>query len=161
MYRPPHTRQTGFTLIEVMVSLVVLAIGMLGIAAMYIEGLRSGHMAVSYTNAVTLAADMADRIRANRAGVINYVGAGAGAGTAGANGACVNGGADCNPTQLAQDDLFWWYEDVKNLMPAGRTASVAVAVNTPNVPINQYTVTVTWPERGQALPVSYVMTFRQ
>lgn len=158
MNRITHTRQTGFTLVEAMVSLVVLAVGMLGIAALYIEGLRSGHMSVSYTNAVTLASDMADRIRANSTGINNYVGAGVGNGVAGANNNCVNGVVDCTPAQMAGDDLFWWYEDVKNLMPVGRSASIVVA-NIP--PVDQYTITMTWPERGQAAPVSYTLTFSQ
>lgn len=158
MKRITHTQQTGFTLIEAMVSLVVLAVGMLGIAAMYIESLRSGHMSVSYTNAVTLAADMADRIRANSLGINGYIGAGNGNGTAGGNNNCVNGAVDCTPAQLAADDLFWWYEDIKNLMPVGRSATVAV-VNNP--PLDQYTITLNWPERGQVQPVSYILTFRQ
>jgi len=158
MKRTTNTPQTGFTLIEVMVSLVVLAVGMLGIAAMYIESLRSGHMSVSYTNAVTLAADMADRIRANSLGINAYIGAGNGNGTAGGNSNCVNGVIDCTPAQLAVDDLFWWYEDVKNLMPVGRSATVAV-VN--NAPVDQYTITLSWPERGQIAPVAYVLTFMQ
>ncbi|MDP6673863.1 MAG: type IV pilus modification protein PilV [Gammaproteobacteria bacterium] len=158
MIRTRNSQQTGFTLVEAMVSLVVLAVGMLGVAAMYIESLRSGHMSVSYTNAVTLAADMADRIRANSLGINGYIGAGAGNGTAGGNNNCVNGPLNCTPAQLAADDLFWWYEDIKNLMPVNRAASVAV-VNVP--PLDQYTITLTWPERGQPQPVSYVLTFRQ
>jgi type IV pilus assembly protein PilV len=158
MRRTTTTQQAGFTLVEAMVSLVVLAVGMLGIAGLYMESLRSGHMAVSYTNAVTLAADMADRIRANPSAVNNYIGAGNGNGTAGGNNNCVNGIADCTSAQMALDDLFWWYEDVKTLMPVGRTAEVAV-VNNP--PVDQYTVTLSWPERGHDQPISYVLTFRQ
>ncbi len=158
MYRTTHTRQSGFTLVEAMVSLVVLAVGMLGIAALYIESLRSSHMSTSYTNAVTLAADMADRIRANSIGINSYVGAGNGNGTAGGNNNCVNGVVDCTAAQMAADDLFRWYEDVKVLMPVGRSATVA---HTPLPPVDQYTITLTWPERGQNQPVSYVLTFRQ
>ena len=55
----------GFSLIEVLVALVVLSIGMIGIAAMQVEGLRFGQQAVIGTRAVGLAADIADRIRAN------------------------------------------------------------------------------------------------
>ncbi|HJP39332.1 MAG TPA: type IV pilus modification protein PilV [Gammaproteobacteria bacterium] len=158
MERIRNSHQTGFTLVEAMVSLVVLAVGMLGVAAMYIESLRSGHMSVSYTNAVTLAADMADRIRANSLGIHSYAGTGVGNGTAGSNNNCVNGLVDCASALLAADDLFWWYEDIKNLMPVNRSATVAV-VNVP--PLDQYTITLTWPERGQPQPVSYVLTFRQ
>ena len=75
---PMRKSQRGFTLVEIMVALLVMAVGMLGIAALYIESLRSGHMSVSYTNAVTLAADMADRIRANNTAQVAYAGAAAG-----------------------------------------------------------------------------------
>jgi len=157
MKRPIHTEKNGFTLVEAMVSLVVLAVGMLGIAALYIESLRSSHMSISYTNAVSLASDMADRIRANSLGINSYIGAGAGNGTAGGNNNCVNGPVDCTSAQMAADDLFQWYENVKTLLPVGRSAAVAVANNPP---VNQYTITLTWPERGQVQPVSYVLTFR-
>ena len=81
-----------------------------------------------------------------------------GTGAGRANRSCGNAGADCTPAQMASADLFGWYEDVKNLLPSGRGASVAVA---PVPPVDQYTITVSWPERGQAAPVSYVLTFSQ
>src|SRR5512138_827355 len=62
----PREPAAGFTLIEVLIALVVLAIGMLGIAAVYLEGLRASRDALLRTQAVILAADMGDRIRANR-----------------------------------------------------------------------------------------------
>ena len=157
MRQGPKQRQAGFTLIEVLVALVVMAVGMLGIAGLYIESLRSGHMSVSYTNAVTLAASMADRIRANQTGIGAYAGAAAGNATAGtAANNCVNGAADCTAAQLATDDWFWWYEDVKAQMPEGRQASIQV-VNA--APVNVYTILLQWPERGLAAPVSYTLTF--
>lgn len=48
----------GFTLVEVLVALVVMSVGMLGIAALYLEGLRAGRTAVYRTTAVNLAADI-------------------------------------------------------------------------------------------------------
>ncbi len=153
----PTSGQAGFTLVEVLVALVVMAVGMLGIAGLYIESLRSGQMSISYTNAVTLGASMADRIRANPTAVASYNGFAAGAATAGtpANN-CVNGVADCNAAQLAIDDWFWWYEDVKDQLPEGRSASVQVAAG---APVNVYTIVLQWPERGIAAPVSYTLTF--
>lgn len=138
-------------------ALVVMAVGMLGVAGLYIESLRSGQMSVSYTNAVTLAASMADRIRANATGIGAYAGAAAGNGIAGTNANnCVNGAADCSSAQMAADDWFWWYEDVKVQMPEGRQASVQV-VNA--APVNIYTIVLQWPERGLAAPISYTLTF--
>ena len=43
--------QRGFSLIEVLVALVVLSIGMLGIAALYVDSLRSGRTAIHRTQA--------------------------------------------------------------------------------------------------------------
>ena len=56
----------GFTLVEVLVALVIFAVGLLGIAALHIEGLNAGRTALNRTQAVALASDLADRIRANR-----------------------------------------------------------------------------------------------
>ena len=69
----PHTvRQRGFTMVETLVALVVLAIGLLGIAALHLESLRAGRTAIYRTQAVNLAADVADRIRANRVALLDY-----------------------------------------------------------------------------------------
>src|SRR5438045_6342747 len=62
--RPARPR--GFTMIEMLVALVVLAVGMLGVAILFGISLHSGSSAISRMQAVNLAADLADRIRANR-----------------------------------------------------------------------------------------------
>lgn len=151
-----HTRQNGFTLVEVLVSLVVMAVGMLGIAALYIEGLKSGTTSVIQANAVNLAADMADRIRLNSGANIAY--AGAGPGTNANN--CVNGAANCAPAQLAADDWFWWTQDIVNRMPPGAAANIGVA-NPGGGTIFTYTILLTWPERGQLAPSTYTLVFSQ
>ena len=141
-------RQSGFTLVEVLVALVVMAVGMLGIAGLYVEGLRAGRTAIYRTTAVTLAADMADRIRANPGAAASYAGTGPGS----AGFACVNGPADCSATEMAQDDWFRWLQDLNGRLPAGATATIDVA----NLaPMTEYTITVSWPETGQDAPVSY------
>jgi type IV pilus assembly protein PilV len=58
----------GFSLVEVMVALVVLAVGLLGIAGLYVTTLKSGGGAIFRMQAVNLAADLADRIRATATG---------------------------------------------------------------------------------------------
>ena len=70
--RQTHSLTAGFSLLETLVALVVLSIGLLGIAALQVEGLQLGQNALAYTKAVNLASDMADRIRANTAGIADY-----------------------------------------------------------------------------------------
>lgn len=136
----------GFTLVEVLVALVVMSVGMLGIAALYLEGMRAGRTALYRTTAVNLAADMADRIRANLPAGNAYAGTGPGA-----DESCVNGDADCTPVQLAADDWFSWSSEIKAQLPQGARAEILV--NTAPAPV--YTVTLEWPEIGQTEAATY------
>ena len=62
-------RQYGFTLLEVLIALLILSIGLLGLAALQTTGLRSNQMASMRTLATEAAYDITDRMRANPAGV--------------------------------------------------------------------------------------------
>jgi len=145
---------SGFTLVEVLVALVVLAVGMLGIAGLYVESLKAGRTSIYRTTAVTLAADMADRIRANRAAPGSYAGAGPGSDAF----VCVNGINPCSPDELAQDDWFRWIDAIQARLPGGATANIVVE---PVGALNQYSITLQWPEAGQAVPASYTLVMRQ
>lgn len=58
--------QRGTTLIEVLIALVVLAIGLLGMALLQVTSVQSNHSAYYRSQVTLLASDMADRMRANR-----------------------------------------------------------------------------------------------
>ncbi len=134
------TTQFGFTLLEVLVAMVVMAIGMLGIAGMYVHSLQAGRTSQLRTQAVTLAADVADRIRANPQGGIQYIGAGAD-----------NGCADltpCTPVDLAAYDVWLWEQQRDLSMPAGTAVTVRYDDTDPDQP-PVYTVNVNWPEAGE------------
>ena len=62
---PIPSTQSGFSLVEVLVALVVLSIGLMGIASMQVVGLQFNQQALTTARAVELAGDMADRIRAS------------------------------------------------------------------------------------------------
>jgi len=138
----------GFTLLEVLVALVVIAVGMLGIAVMYVEGMKAERTSIYRTNAVNLVADLADRIRANARATDAY------AGSAVDNG-CTNGANDCSPAQLAQEDLWWWQRDIGLRLPSGATGVVSV---TSTDLTHRYSISITWPEPGFAEPQSYAVT---
>jgi type IV pilus assembly protein PilV len=151
-----QARHRGFTLVEVLVALVVMAVGMLGIAALYVEGLRAGRTSVNRTSAITLAGDMGDRIQANSLAAASYVGNGPGA-----DNACVNGVVDCAPAAIAADDWFHWYQDVQRRLPTGATANiVSNGLIVGGVPVAEYQITLNWPETGQDQPSSYTLVLR-
>jgi len=58
-------KPAGFTLIEVLVTIVILSVGLLGMAALQITGVRSATGATSRTQATLLADDIVERMRAN------------------------------------------------------------------------------------------------
>lgn len=59
-------RQNGATLIEVLIAVVVLSIGLLGLAGLQVTSVQSNHSAYQRSQATLLANDLADRMRANR-----------------------------------------------------------------------------------------------
>jgi len=69
-----HRLSCGFNLLEVLIAILVLAIGLIGLAALQSVGLRSGHGAYLESQATLLAYDMSDRIRANPDNATEYVG---------------------------------------------------------------------------------------
>jgi type IV pilus assembly protein PilV len=62
-----QTNEQGFTLIEVLVALVILSVGLIGLAALQTGGLRNNNSALIRSRAVLAAEDILDRMRANRA----------------------------------------------------------------------------------------------
>jgi len=142
-------KSRGFTLVETMVALVVLAVGMLGIAGLYVTTLKSGGSAIYRMQAVNLAADLADRIRANRDANVAY-------GGAAANNNCYGAGSvDCSPALMAANDLFVWQQQVTAILPGG----VGTVVVPPSPVPFTYTITISWTESG-GVAQSYVLTMQ-
>jgi type IV pilus assembly protein PilV len=97
-----RTTVAGFSLLELLITLVILSIGLLGLGLMQTTGLGLTKTAYSRTQAMMLASDIADRIRANEASAANYVGNSA-AGTAG----CTSGTLCLGPAMAASDMADW------------------------------------------------------
>jgi type IV pilus assembly protein PilV len=73
-------RDAGFSLIEVLVTVVLLAIGLLGLAALQAHATLTSIEAYQRTQALLLVHDMIERIRANKPDALRYIGANYGAG---------------------------------------------------------------------------------
>ena len=141
-------RVGGFTLIEVLIAMVVLSIGMLGIAGLYVHSMQAGRTSLFRHHAITLVGDVAERIRANPRAAVAYA-------AGGVNNNCVNGGIDCTPPQMAANDIFLWDLQAADMLPNGVIA-VNFADPAPGVTPPIYTITVTWTEPGQVL--NYTIT---
>ena len=132
-------RLAGFSLIEVLIALVIMSVGMLGIAGLYVQSIQAGRTSLLRHNAVTLAGDVADRIRANPLAADAYLGTGA-------DNSCVAAGISCSVPEMASHDIFLWRQQAQESLPAGDvTIAYDEAVNPP-----EYTIAVVWNEPGQA-----------
>ena len=126
----------GFSLVEALVSLVVISVGMIGIAALYGQGLNAGSTALYRTVAVNLAADMADRIRVNRT-------AGAAYEAMPADKSC-GPVASCTPADMAVHELYKWKQRLNSELP-NPTGSVDYdGSTTPPT----FTIDIKWQEPG-------------
>lgn len=149
-------KQSGFSMIEVLVALVILTIGLLGIAALHLKSLQSGRTATYRTQAVNLAADLADRIRMNRTAVAAY-------GTLFADAAievpaCFTTGG-CIESDMAASDLSRWKATLALLLPGGQGQVVVTPPVAAGEPAS-YVITVQWSEAGENAPVNFQFGFQ-
>ena len=135
-----RTMTAGFSLLEVLIALLVLSVGLLGLAALQANTLQFNQSAYLRSQATSLAYDMADRMRANREAALNgdY------------NAGLANPIPDCDDVAagtVVERDLASWRIALACALPVGN-GSVAVTV-----PGGVVTITVQWDEtrRGELL----------
>jgi type IV pilus assembly protein PilV len=132
--------QGGFTLLESLVALLVLSIGLLGIAGLLVQGMRYNQDAYVRTQATILAYDMFDRMRINIGNIAGYT-VGAMPAIALACGA---------PTiALVDDDLRCWRDLLIQTLPGG-TATITTPV------VDEYQIQMTWVDRNSGTPINQV-----
>lgn len=130
-----HLATGGFTLVEVLVTMVILSVGLLGIAALHTASLRNSLDSALRSQASALAADIADRMRGNRDAALagNYDIA------IGATRTVVAG------SPLVDRDLNGWKTQLALILPGGDGSIVRTVVAGSDV----FTITVEWGERGR------------
>lgn len=108
-------RQSGVTLIEALVTFVILSVGLLGIVSLQAISKSAQHQGIQRTKAVMLANDLVERIRINPGGLATYSAGGLttplGGGTLAAP-ATDCAAVACTPAQLAAYDLWLWERGV-------------------------------------------------
>lgn len=152
------SRARGISLVEVLVALVVLSVGLLGVAALLVTSVQGTRTALYRTYAVNLVSDMADRIRANAVAGAAYAGAAAGANCqTWRDAGGVERSSNCTPAQLAADDLARWrtsvlasFPNVSANIPAATVQFFAGSTTTPD----RYRITIAWQEPGSEQAVA-------
>ncbi len=151
------TRRTsrGVSLVESLVALLVLSIGMLGIAVLFVQSVRNSRTALLRTQAINLVADMGDRIRANATARGAYDTGLYGGAPAIQNCApsTTEVGGNCTAAALAEDDLARWLETAQTVLPTfdGFAPAATVAYVAPVIAggPERFTVRVAWREPGE------------
>lgn len=132
-----RARSRGLTLIEILITLLVISIGLLGVAGLHSFSMKSNYDALMRSHASVLVADIADRMRANREAVADYV---------------IAVGETPEVTEestRADADLAEWKATLDEQLPSG-DGSITFDAATSNV-----TIRVEWGERGADDPIFF------
>ncbi len=143
--RSPLRHSAGFSLIEVLIALVILSVGLLGIAAMVSVSLKSKDSAYYQTQATALAQSILDRMRANHPQVavgtynINF------SGTTTAQPCLGASPVSCTQAQIATSDLYDWRYNITNTFPSSSTVTASGKITTVAVGTStQVTISIRW-----------------
>jgi type IV pilus assembly protein PilV len=130
-----HSR--GFTLTEILVTLVIISVGLLGVAGLHSMSLRNNFDALIRSHASALADEIADRMRTNRTRAL-------------AGDYNINIGSTRTGTALADLDLIAWKTRLATQLPNG-DGSITLAAP----PSRLVTIIIQWGERDQTAPVTF------
>ena len=158
-------RHSGATLIEVLISLLILSVGLLGMTGLQTVSLRNTQSAYLRTQASIASNDIVERIRSNLQGTE----AGSYNANAGSVTAACNTIAGCTAAQLAANDVAEWKAALAADLPVGVGTVCADATpedGTPGTPAcdgagNLYAVKIWWDEdRDGAAEKRFSLSFR-
>ena len=150
-------KNSGFTLLEALIGFLILSTGMMGIASLQAISLKAGKTSVYNSVAMMKVEELLESMRANPTPVAlaAYDAAGEGVGT---NNTCA--AIVCSPDLLAQEDIFWWRQNLTAELP-GATTTTVVTYTPANPPSRMATVQVdvNWSERNKDTGASAAKTY--
>jgi type IV pilus assembly protein PilV len=125
----------GTTLVEILVTVVIISVGLLGVVALQTVSLRNNYSSLLRSQATVLAGDIVDRIRANRDNAASYN---------------VAYGASLAATSVHGRDVTAWKGDIQLVLPpaGGAAADGEIVVNTLSAGRFEVIVRIRWGERG-------------
>jgi type IV pilus assembly protein PilV len=152
---PNNKHYAGFSLLEMLIALLVLSIGLLGVATLQIRGQQFNQVGYLRTQATFFAYDIMERMRLNldnipnnntaEEGVYDYPGGGNFVDKGPSNSNNTNDDCDdndpdnaCSTTELRNYDLDNWFNMVRETLPEGKANIAWDATD------QTYTITITW-----------------
>jgi type IV pilus assembly protein PilV len=131
----------GFTLIEALVAIVIMFVGLAGLATLLLQTVRQERESGSRRAALRIATSMADQLRAVRRpdgrAVLAITGIEAAA-------ACADHPASCEAERAAERLRATWTAEAAYTLPQGAAARVGV----PNPLVPEYLISIDWPAVG-------------
>ncbi len=147
----PHA---GFTLLEVLIALLVLSVGLLGLAALQLTSLQYNTGSYLRTQATFLAYDILDRMRANAIAVANLDGTGYDQPTTTAVSAPTNcDTTTCTSAQLAAYDVRKFYDRAAATLPNAAATPPTISIDANK----KVTITIQWVERDLNMRQEWVV----
>jgi type IV pilus assembly protein PilV len=141
----PASQQNGFSLLEVLISLVLIAVSLLGLTGMQSTALKQNHSAYQRSLAAQLAYDITDRMRVNRSSFAAYItNDPASDGTENAD--CLNN-TGCTSAAMAAHDLFEWNRALTQeaSLPLAQATITRIAAE------DMFTITITWDDERDGI----------
>ena len=144
---PAIGEQRGAVMIEAMVTIVITAVGLLGIVGMLVASMASSNKSLYRSTAVHLANEISERMRSNLAGVKanEYVGTGSNSKVCRPTTSDPSP-ASCTSKELAEYDVYDWRDQVAKSLPGGDGSVSNVAGLAWSSNKNQYEISVKWLE---------------
>jgi len=138
-----NSAQRGFSMLEILITLVIVAIALLGTAGLQIYAMRVNQSGQFRTQAIFLASDIAERMEANKAAAVtgNYALALTSVSSVAATDCAA---AACNSANLANWDLSQWGIAIANLLPQATWSVTQTAAGNPST----YNIVIGWTDRS-------------
>jgi type IV pilus assembly protein PilV len=146
-------RERGFSLLEVLIALLVLSVGLLGIAGLQTLSLQFNHQSYERTQATVLISEMFEKISTNpeaaRTGTFDNIADSATSASYTGYGTCPTA---CSVAELATYDIFRWKRAIEDPRILAQGTGEILVVPDPADPASRvYDITVRWVENNQPM----------
>lgn len=145
---PTISRQHGFSMIEILITLVIIATALLGTAGLQLYAMKVGKNSEFRTQAIFLASDLAERMEANKPAAITGGYAASSVVPTTALIDCTTNA--CNADNLAKYDLSQWEAAVANLLPGSSWEVSPTITNTTSSVSATYNIALCWVDHNSS-----------